>query len=82
MERRPIPPPSVEQLSIDLDALLGAPPDAELLERVLTVEQRAAVGARDRPILLSAAAGSGKTSVLVERFVRAVCEEGLDVDSV
>src|SRR5213078_5188210 len=30
----------------------------------------------------SAGAGTGKTSVLVERFVRAVCEEGLDVESV
>ncbi len=29
-----------------------------------------------------AGAGTGKTSVLVERFVRAVCDEGLDVESV
>jgi ATP-dependent exoDNAse (exonuclease V) beta subunit len=36
-------------------------------------EQRAAVEA--------AGAGTGKTRVLVERFVRAVCEEGLDVES-
>jgi ATP-dependent helicase/nuclease subunit A len=44
-------------------------------------EQRAAVEARGE-VFVSAGAGTGKTSVLVERFVRAVCEEGLDVDSV
>ena len=32
---------------------------------------------RAEPLLLSAAAGSGKTSVLVERFVRAVREDGI-----
>lgn len=32
-------------------------------------------------VFVSAGAGTGKTSVLVERFVRAVCEQGLDVDS-
>ena len=31
---------------------------------------------------MSAGAGTGKTTVLVERFVRAVCDEGLDVESV
>jgi ATP-dependent helicase/nuclease subunit A len=44
-------------------------------------EQRAAVAARGE-VFVSAGAGTGKTSVLVERFVQAVCEEGLDVDSV
>src|SRR5690349_5694079 len=33
-------------------------------------------------VFVSAGAGTGKTAVLVERFVRAVCDEGLDVDSV
>ena len=33
-------------------------------------------------VFVSAGAGTGKTSVLVERFVRAVCDEGLDVESV
>ena len=33
-------------------------------------------------MFVSAGAGTGKTTVLVERFVRAVCEEGLDVESV
>ena len=44
---------------------------------ILTDEQERAVVRRSEPLLLSAAAGSGKTSVLVERFVRAVREDGL-----
>ncbi|HWG08734.1 MAG TPA: UvrD-helicase domain-containing protein [Solirubrobacteraceae bacterium] len=43
----------------------------------LTIEQERAVSRRAEPLLVSAAAGSGKTSVLVERFVRAVREDGL-----
>ena len=46
----------------------------------LNAEQVAAVEARGE-VFVSAGAGTGKTSVLVERFVRAVCDEGLDVDS-
>jgi ATP-dependent helicase/nuclease subunit A len=42
-----------------------------------TDEQEQAVSRRAEPLLLSAGAGSGKTSVLVERFVRAVLEDGL-----
>jgi ATP-dependent helicase/nuclease subunit A len=45
--------------------------------RALTDEQEQAVGRRGEPLLLAAGAGSGKTSVLVERFVRAVCEDGI-----
>jgi ATP-dependent helicase/nuclease subunit A len=44
-------------------------------------QQRAAVDAKGE-VFVSAGAGTGKTTVLVERFVRAVCEEGLDVESV
>ncbi len=44
---------------------------------VLTDEQGHAVARRSEPILLAAAAGSGKTSVLVERFVAAVREDGI-----
>jgi ATP-dependent helicase/nuclease subunit A len=44
-------------------------------------EQQAAVEATGS-IFVSAGAGTGKTSVLVERFVRAVCDRGLDVDAV
>jgi ATP-dependent helicase/nuclease subunit A len=45
------------------------------------VEQRAAIDAAGR-VFVSAGAGTGKTAVLVERFVRAVCESGVDVDSI
>jgi ATP-dependent helicase/nuclease subunit A len=47
----------------------------------MNAEQQAAVGATG-VVFVSAGAGTGKTKVLVERFVRAVCEEGLDVSSV
>ena len=43
----------------------------------LTHEQEHAVSRRAEPLLLSAGAGSGKTSVLVERFVRAVLDDGV-----
>jgi ATP-dependent exoDNAse (exonuclease V) beta subunit len=44
-------------------------------------EQEAAVDARGL-VFVSAGAGTGKTKVLVERFARAVCEEGMDVESI
>jgi ATP-dependent helicase/nuclease subunit A len=44
-------------------------------------EQQAAIEAKGR-VFVSAGAGTGKTAVLVERFVRAVCDEGVDVDSI
>jgi ATP-dependent helicase/nuclease subunit A len=43
----------------------------------LTDEQLAAVRRRSGPLSLTAAAGSGKTAVLVERFVAAVLQDGL-----
>jgi ATP-dependent exoDNAse (exonuclease V) beta subunit len=49
--------------------------------RGLNDEQLAAVEAGGS-VFVSAGAGTGKTSVLVERYVRAVCERGLDVDSI
>ncbi len=48
-----------------------------LVPRRLTPEQEHAIGRRSEPLLLAAGAGSGKTSVLVERFVRAVREDGI-----
>src|SRR5579863_9407283 len=44
-------------------------------------QQLAAVEATGE-VFVSAGAGTGKTAVLVERFARAVCDEGLDVDSI
>ena len=59
-----------------------APPRSSLdradpTTRMLTEEQELAVERRREPLLLAAGAGSGKTSVLVERFVRAVLEDGV-----
>lgn len=45
-----------------------------------TPAQRRALETRGRHLLVSAAAGSGKTAVLVERIVRRVTEEGGDID--
>ncbi len=50
-------------------------------ERALNDEQLEAVEAPGS-VFVSAGAGTGKTSVLVERYVRAVCERGVDVDSI
>jgi ATP-dependent helicase/nuclease subunit A len=47
----------------------------------LNEQQSAAVEAPGE-VFVSAGAGTGKTAVLVERVVRAVCERGLDVDSI
>jgi ATP-dependent helicase/nuclease subunit A len=48
----------------------------------LTPEQRAAVEQRDSGLFVPANAGSGKTRVLVERFVRAVVEDGVGVERI
>jgi ATP-dependent helicase/nuclease subunit A len=61
-----------------LETLPGMGLDVELPREegpALTAEQQQAVARRAEPLLVSAAAGSGKTSVLVERFVRAVCDD-------
>ncbi|MEG2570321.1 MAG: UvrD-helicase domain-containing protein, partial [Clostridia bacterium] len=44
-----------------------------------TNEQRAAIENRGGTLLISAAAGSGKTAVLVERLLRRITDEHLDV---
>ena len=43
-------------------------------------EQRRVIETRNADILVSAAAGSGKTAVLVERIARLICDEGLSLD--
>ena len=47
-----------------------------------TEEQAEAIERRDGDLLLDASAGSGKTAVLVERFVKAVQEDGLAVGEI
>ncbi len=51
-------------------------------ERSWTSEQLQAIARRDGDLLLDAGAGSGKTSVLVERVARAVVEDGVDIGSI
>ncbi|HEY1356725.1 MAG TPA: UvrD-helicase domain-containing protein [Thermoleophilaceae bacterium] len=48
----------------------------------LTAEQQRAIDRRDGGLLVRAGAGTGKTTVLVERFVRAVVDDGVAVDSI
>jgi ATP-dependent helicase/nuclease subunit A len=45
--------------------------------RAFTDEQQQAIAQRSGPLALAASAGSGKTSVLVERYVRDVIEDGI-----
>ena len=47
----------------------------------LTEEQLEAVERRDGPLMVRAGAGTGKTTVLVERFVRAVVDDAVPVES-
>ena len=47
-----------------------------------TKEQSEAIEKRDKNILVSASAGSGKTAVLVERIIQKVVNEYLDVDKI
>ncbi len=49
--------------------------EAPNLEQLRAIEEPGVV-------FVSAGAGTGKTRVIVERFCRAVCERGLDVDSI
>ncbi|MGI5880381.1 MAG: helicase-exonuclease AddAB subunit AddA [Syntrophomonadaceae bacterium] len=45
-----------------------------------TNEQREAIEMRDRNLLVAAAAGSGKTAVLVERIIQLVIKDKIDID--
>ncbi|ABR50250.1 Recombination helicase AddA [Alkaliphilus metalliredigens QYMF] len=45
-----------------------------------TTEQQAAIDARGSNLLISAAAGSGKTAVLVERIIQIILKDKIDID--
>ena len=45
-----------------------------------TDDQKSVIASRHKNLLVSAAAGSGKTAVLVERIVSLVCDENNKID--
>ena len=47
-----------------------------------TKEQKQAIYEKGENILVAAAAGSGKTAVLVERIIKKVIEEEIDIDKI
>lgn len=51
-------------------------------EVFFTAEQRAAIAARERDTFLEAGAGSGKTTVLVDRYCAAVADDQVPVDRI
>jgi ATP-dependent helicase/nuclease subunit A len=53
-----------------------------LEDATFTPEQIEAIGRREGDLFLDAAAGSGKTAVLVERFVQAVLQDGVEVGAI
>ena len=46
-----------------------------------TNEQKEAIVKKNSNILVAAAAGSGKTAVLVERIIRKIIDEKVDIDT-
>ncbi len=50
--------------------------------RAPTPEQAAAIVASQRDVLLEAGAGTGKTGVMVDRYCRLVCDQGVSPDAV
>jgi len=53
-----------------------------MAENNWTEDQLKVINKRDSNILVSASAGSGKTAVLVERIIKKVLDEYLDVDKI
>lgn len=47
-----------------------------------TEEQKSVLEVRNKNVLVSAAAGSGKTAVLTERIIKMVTEENMDIDRI
>lgn len=46
-----------------------------MAKRIFTTEQESAINTRDKTLLVSAAAGSGKTATLTERIIRSLLDE-------
>ena len=51
-----------------------------MIERNWTDAQKAAIDYRDGNLLLSAAAGSGKTATLTQRIIELIEKDGADLD--
>jgi ATP-dependent helicase/nuclease subunit A len=51
-------------------------------ERTPTPEQAAAIEISGRDVLLEAGAGTGKTGVMVDRYCRLLCDEGISPDAI
>jgi len=51
-------------------------------ERRPTAEQRAAIEATGAEVLVEAGAGTGKTGVMVDRYCRLVCDQGVSPDAI
>ncbi len=79
--RRRAPRSARRRLPAVVRPLADVPGEARVSSLAPNPEQRAAIDARGR-VFLSAGAGTGKTAVLVERFVEAVCDRGIDVGSI
>jgi ATP-dependent helicase/nuclease subunit A len=60
---------------VPCEAIVSAVETAPNQEQLRAIEEQGVV-------FVSAGAGTGKTTVIVERFCRAVCERGVDVDSI
>jgi ATP-dependent exoDNAse (exonuclease V) beta subunit len=70
--------PAVEEIAPGEHATGALPARSAPARPALTAEQAGAVAARTGSRLLYANAGSGKTAVVVERFVEAVLADGVD----
>jgi ATP-dependent helicase/nuclease subunit A len=66
----------------DLPGRLRLRGPAVACERRFTDEQAAAIARREGDLLLDAGAGSGKTTVLVERFACAVLHDGVEASAI
>jgi ATP-dependent exoDNAse (exonuclease V) beta subunit len=56
--------------------------ETEPAQRTPTPEQKAAIAISGRDVLLEAGAGTGKTGVMVDRYCRLICDEGVPPDSI
>jgi ATP-dependent exoDNAse (exonuclease V) beta subunit len=61
---------------------MSASVDTKPTGRTPTPEQAAAIKVSGRDVLLEAGAGTGKTGVMVDRYCRLVCDEGVSPDAV